>query len=172
MRGKRIIAISLLVFASSLPIFFSGFFLASRLLIRITMLERVDEENVTTLFIPEKEFKWYNPGHEIIVGDKMFDVKSIHLSNGIYTIKGLFDENETELNKIEEDYTNNKESKSTRSPHQIFQSCLGIIAIPNVISEIPHPVRNTELFFFTTYSCPTLEGFPKLIELPPNYLLV
>ena len=171
MRGKRIIAISVLVFASSLPIFFSGFFLASRLMIRITMLERVDEEKLTTLLIPENEFRWYNPGHEIVVGGKMFDVKSIQLQNGVYNIKGLFDEHETELNKIEEDYTNNNEGNSSKSPHRIFQICLGIIGVTNDISEVDYTLVEQQPSYFIKYNSNTLDGFLHQLEVPPNFNL-
>lgn len=135
------------------------------------MLERVDEEKLTTLLIPENEFKWYNPGHEIVVGGKMFDVKSIQRHNGAYEIKGLFDEHETELNNIEEDYSSNKEGNSSKSPHRIFQICLGIIGITNYISDINYTLVELKPTHFIKYNSDTLDGFLHQLEIPPNFYL-
>ena len=168
MRIRRILAISVIFLASSLPLFFSGFFLSSRLVIRKLMLERVETEQLTTIKIPEKEIVWYNPGYEIIIEGKMFDIKSIHLEDGIYTISGLFDEDETELNNLEEDYAS-QEGNTKKTSHQIFQNCLGIIAVANELALIPKALEIQIEKNFFHYTSPIAEGYKQRIELPPNF---
>jgi hypothetical protein len=170
MRIRRILAISVIFLASSLPLFFSGFFLSSRLVIRKLMLERVETEQLTTIKIPEKEIEWYNPGYEIIIEGKMFDIKSIHLEDGIYTISGLFDEDETELNNLQEDFAS-QEGHSKKTSHQIFQNCLGIIAITNELTPIPNALQKILEKSFFHYTSPIAKGYKQCVELPPNIRL-
>ncbi len=51
-----------------------------------------------TVLIPKNELRWVKPGKEIIVDEKMFDVKSItETDNGFYRVTGLYDYEETSL---------------------------------------------------------------------------
>lgn len=135
------------------------------------MLERVEKEQLTTIKIPEKEIEWYNPGHEIIIEGKMFDIKSIHLENGIYTISGLFDEDETELNNLEEDYAS-QEGNTKKTSHQIFQNCLGIIAITNELAYFPIAFESPNEKSYFYYASPIAKGHNQCAELPPNFRFV
>lgn len=164
---KRKLSIIILILATSLPLFFSGFFLASRVLIRITMLERIDEGKLITLHIPEKEIDWYNPGHELIYNNKMFDVKNIKLNNGVFVVTGLFDDEETELNDLVTSHTDNENNKE-KSPHLIFQNCLGIIGVLHQHEELL-PLENIQnRIFVYCYSSSLLDGYLSNLDLPPN----
>jgi hypothetical protein len=127
MRSGKTISLTILLFAAVLPLFLSAIFLGGRIAIRITMLRNLDEDQVTTIRIPEKDFKWYEENREILVDGKMFDVKSIQLTDGVYEVTGLFDNMETELNTMLEDI--HKDAKSNRDKtFNIFQVCLGLIS--------------------------------------------
>jgi hypothetical protein len=126
MKFKRTIACILLIAASALPLFFSAFFIGGRVLIRHIMLERLEKENVQTLYIPAAEFKWFKKDREILVNGKMFDVKSVNLTGNVYTVKGIFDDLETELNTKLEKSAENKNAANNNNV--IYQVCLGLIA--------------------------------------------
>ncbi len=126
MKLLKTIAFILIITASALPLFFSGFFIASRVVIRQIMMKRLEKENVQTIYIPISEFSWYKKNREIVVDDKMLDVKSIEKKDSVYVVTGIFDEMETELNVQLEKTSENK--NSTGSPHGLYQVCLGLIA--------------------------------------------
>ncbi len=56
------------------------------------------KQELQTIVLPENEVVWMDK-HEIYVKDKMFDISTAKLEKGIYTFKGLYDEEETELVK-------------------------------------------------------------------------
>ncbi len=128
MRFIRTIACILLISASALPLFFSAFFIGGRVLIRHIMLERLEKENVQTLYIPAAELKWFKKDRELLVNGKMFDVKSVNLNlnENVYAVTGIFDEMETTLNTRLEKSAENKNFPGNTSP--VFQVCLGLIA--------------------------------------------
>jgi hypothetical protein len=150
MKSRKTISLSILLFAAFLPLFLSAIFLGGRIAIRITMLRNLKEDQVTTIHIPEKDFKWFEENREIQVDGKMFDVKSIQLIDGIYEVTGLFDEMETELNAMLEDL--HKDAKSNQDKtFNIFQVCLGLISetpfVPNNIQQHLYPEKiNFELY--------------------------
>jgi hypothetical protein len=137
MKSGKTISLTILIFAAVLPLFLSAIFLGGRIAIRITMLRNLDEEHITTIHIPEKDFKWFEENREILVDGRMFDVKSIQLNDGMYEVTGLYDEMETELNAMLEDI--HKDAKNNKDKTvNIFQVCLGLV------SETPFTTNNLQ----------------------------
>jgi hypothetical protein len=136
MKPFKTIAILSIIIASALPLFFSGFFIAGRVIIRQIMMARLEKENVQTIYVPIHEFKWFKENREIVVDDRMFDVKTVERKDSVYEVTGVFDEMETELNLQLEKSSGNRNSSA--SPNGIYQVCLGIIADRpgNLITEI------------------------------------
>ena len=97
-----------------------AYFIASRQIIRSHMLENMENQNLVSLEVPATEFQWYEEGKEIIINGRMFDVKSIALSGGVYFIKGLFDEKETELKQALQDQQDHQDGK-THYAQQLVQ---------------------------------------------------
>lgn len=62
------------------------------------MREKLESEELQTVVVPVKEFRWYEENREIIIDGMMFDVKSVTMQGHNYIVTGLFDEFETELN--------------------------------------------------------------------------
>lgn len=127
MRSGKTISLTILLFAAFLPLFLSAIFLGGRIAIRIAMLHNLEKDQVTTIRIPEKEFQWFEENREILVDGKMFDVKSIQLTDGMYEVTGLFDDMETELNAMLEDLHNDAKNNQANS-FNIFQVCLGLVS--------------------------------------------
>jgi hypothetical protein len=115
------------------------------------MLHSLEKDQVTTIRIPEKDFKWYEENREILIDGKMFDVKSIQLIEGIYEVTGLFDEMETELNAMLEDL--HKDAKNTQDKtFNIFQVCLGLISETPFISNHIQQRLNPEKVNYVSYN--------------------
>ncbi len=61
------------------------------------MREKLEEQLLQTIRIVESEIHWVENGKEILVNGEMFDIESYNLEDGVYTITGLFDAEETRL---------------------------------------------------------------------------
>ena len=60
-----------------LPMFLSCLFLGGRIVIRITMMEKMEKDELQTISIPTDQIKWFKKNRELMIDGKMFDVKSI-----------------------------------------------------------------------------------------------
>jgi hypothetical protein len=120
MNVKKVIPLILLTILASAPLLVPAYFMASRQLIRSQMLEKLENQNLVSVEVPATEFQWYEEGREIIINGRMFDVKSIRLSDGVYFIRGLFDEKETELKQALQDQQHEQDGKSLYT-HQLVQ---------------------------------------------------
>jgi hypothetical protein len=89
------VAIMLLVL---LPCLYCIYFQAKSYMIWRQMEEKLESEQLQTLIIPVKSFRWYEEGREIVFEGMMFDVKSITRQGDKYVVTGLFDHLETKLN--------------------------------------------------------------------------
>jgi hypothetical protein len=98
------------------------------MIIRIVMIEKLEKENIQTLHLPSDKINWYKKNLELIIDGKMFDVKTIQKQGDEYFITGLFDEMETTLNN-QLAMTHEQGNQHTNNSNQLFQVCLGLIAI-------------------------------------------
>lgn len=96
---KKIFAV-LLTITVSVPVLISVFFLANQQIIRHRMFERLEEERSHTVTVPATSVNWIKKNKEILVGGKMFDVKSFRKEGDQYFFSGLFDDDETALNRL------------------------------------------------------------------------
>src|SRR5215204_4648800 len=94
---KKISAFFLLL-TGAMPLLFTLFFLVKQQVIRYTMKEKLEKELLHTITVSKDEVVWAIYNKEIIVGDKLFDVKSFSEEGGLYFFIGLFDAEETALN--------------------------------------------------------------------------
>lgn len=66
---------------------------------RQLMEERMQQEPLVQLSIPVHELQWVKPGKEIRVGNRLFDIKKIHITGQTALLTGLYDEEEKELER-------------------------------------------------------------------------
>lgn len=81
-----------------LPALYCAYFQAEQQITRHRMKEKLESDELQTVVVPVKDFRWYEENREIVVNGLMFDVESITRHGDNYVITGLFDEYETELN--------------------------------------------------------------------------
>ncbi len=90
------------------------------------MKERMEKQLLHTITLADNEIHWVKEGKEIWVGGKMFDIKSFEQTNGKTTFHGLYDEEETSLNKKFNEGREKKLPEQTQLLVQLFQSLQGI----------------------------------------------
>jgi len=61
------------------------------------MRERVEHYAVQTITLKKADIKWVDDGEELLVENKLFDVKSYTNTEGQTTFTGLFDEEEDNI---------------------------------------------------------------------------
>ena len=118
-----------------MPLLFTLFFLVKQQVIRYTMKERLEKEFLHTITVPKNEVVWAKYSKEIIVGDKLFDVKSFAEKAGLFFFIGLFDTEETALNDLLEKDTDDKNEYELLGQlfHCLQSACINISLDPAII---------------------------------------
>jgi hypothetical protein len=137
---RKTITILALCLAASLPLCLSGLFIAGHILIRITMLEKIEEDELQRITIHKDQIHWYKKNHELKIGGKMFDVKSIHQFGDSSIITGLFDDDDTRLHEALAGIHEEK-NQGHNNALLLFQVCLGIIAVQNQLVDSLQSMR-------------------------------
>lgn len=66
-------------------------------LIRQRIKERLENEQLQTIVLDAEEMNWTRSGKEAWIDGRLFDISSQRNENGLYTLTGVFDEEETAL---------------------------------------------------------------------------
>src|SRR5436190_19660810 len=99
------IATFFLLITVSIPLIFTLYFFVKKQVIQHEMKEKLEQSSLHTVLLMANKVQWTQAGKEVIIEGKMFDVDSYFIENGCYHFKGLFDDDETVLNKQLENYT-------------------------------------------------------------------
>jgi hypothetical protein len=154
---KKITAFFLLL-VGAMPVFFTLFFLIRQQIIHHEMKEKLEQEMLHTILIPEAEVQWMKYKKEIRFGNKMFDVESFTVKDGQYIFKGLYDDDETALNSYFEKNTHQKNEKGYQVLTTLFQLLQNVYSVnssetltsqniskeysPLILQHIPSPFIN------------------------------
>lgn len=115
------------LFTGLTPVLFTVFFLIKQQNIRHEMKQKLENEMLHTIVVPKKDVAWVKHNKEISIGNKLFDVKSYTDKNGQIFFVGLFDEEETSLNKLMEKDTHKKNKNELAQLFQLLQSpCINL----------------------------------------------
>lgn len=127
------------------------------------MKERLEEQILVTITLADNEIHWVKQGKEILVQNQMFDVKLIEHINGLTIFHGLFDKEETNLNKYFHERWKKNLTEQNQLIVQLFQCLQGFDF---------HPASDC-LFFSTkkhhtaSFISPKLQSPFKTILTPP-----
>jgi hypothetical protein len=91
------IARFLLLPLAALPFLSAFLFQLRETSIKQHMRKELKEKTLQTVVVCENDFHWLEPGREILVQNRAFDVSSYKYENGNYIFTGLFDDEETIL---------------------------------------------------------------------------
>jgi hypothetical protein len=168
MQLRKTISIFALCLAALLPMCLSGIYIAGRILIRVTMMEKMEKNELQTISIPTDQIRWFKKNHELMIDGKMFDVKSISKQGDTSIITGLFDDDDTELHEALAGMHEQK-NKGQNNALLLYQVCLGIIAVNDPF--INQPIAaNFECIkiSFAQYEDNILQSYLPIFSPPPK----
>lgn len=122
-RFKQILIALVLLLITSIPCLLFVYYQSAQWYIRHEMEEKLENEQLQTIVVPVSEVNWYKKNKEIIVGGKLFDVKSVVYHDGMARFTGLYDDQETNIKAQLE----NLESKDDENAKN--QSAINLISI-------------------------------------------
>lgn len=94
---KRIIA-SLIIALACMPFTMSIYFVAQQQLIHVNVARQFKIQPLETISIHKTRVSWIREGKELLINDKLFDVKFFSEAGDYLRVTGLFDTKEDELN--------------------------------------------------------------------------
>ncbi len=123
MRFYKTIAVIFLSAIIMIPLVTPAILQLQQLAVQVHMLEELEKKQLLTITVPASNIIWVEKGKECLIDGEMFDVKEIQTTNGIATLKGLFDEKEKQLKKQIEDFAKKEQqSKKTFQFVKLFSS--------------------------------------------------
>lgn len=111
----------LLIFLA--PVLLWSYLKTEQYMIRHAMEEQLEQQHLDTLRIAEKDLVWYKKGKEVLIGQRLFDVKQLTREGQTVVLTGLFDENETRVkNKMSQ--LAKQQQQDDRSSQQILNKLI------------------------------------------------
>ena len=101
---KKIIAFTFLLIVA-VPLFLSLKFIIEEHLIQQEVEEKMNTVTLQSITIAKADIIWIRAEKEVFFDDKIFDVKKFETKDGIVTLSGYFDTEETILLNEFQDYT-------------------------------------------------------------------
>lgn len=138
-RNRHITAVFLLVIVLA-PLSYHFIFQARQQQIRHHMKEELEHARLQELVLPTASLQWAKPGKEILIGQELFDVKSIRYDQyGMAHIRGLFDKAETALVKeIQKDFDQQNRNGSRQIIH-LFKTIQSLPESGQFVFRAPAP---------------------------------
>jgi hypothetical protein len=102
--------IMLMIVGAPLCIF--SFLWAKQIYIQHQMEEKLETAALKTIEIDNISFVWVKKGKEIVVNNKLFDIKTFTEKDGTTIFTGLYDSDETEIKKVLNNITQNETDKN------------------------------------------------------------
>lgn len=98
LKTKKILAFSMLLLVVA-PLFFFIGFLVKREIIYHEMMEKLESASLHTITIRLADVNWTKKNKEVMIDGKLFDVKYVEIIDNKINLTGLFDDEETKLEK-------------------------------------------------------------------------
>jgi hypothetical protein len=111
LRKKILSVLFLLIFA--VPILCTVTYLAAIKINAHQMEEKLERSSLETVLINTDQLVWVKKGKEVLLSGKLFDVKSLEITDGKIRLTGLFDTVEDAISKKITALQNNKNDSSS-----------------------------------------------------------
>lgn len=115
-------ALYLLLVITALSLFLPLLILVKQMQLKAEIKEQLELASLLTIVLNKEELKWVEPGTELNIGGKLFDVKNLKITGNMVLVTGLFDEEETNYVKNHGDFSesNNPELKDNSAAGFFF----------------------------------------------------
>lgn len=161
----RPLAAGLCIGAGLAPFLLFFYMLLQEKAIRHRMEEKLEENRLTEIVIANTDWHWVKAGKEIRVNGRLFDIHSYTAGEIQSRFRGLFDEEETALQKILELATEKNAAGRQQWLARLFQNLQNLY--PSVFTEQSHiPVYPSRLLPANVTSL--LKGFRLIFSPPPR----
>lgn len=91
--------ISFLLAVTLIPVILPGLLSLQKTFVQWEMKEKLEKEKLHTLKLPAAQVQWAIIGNECIIDGRMFDVKTSREEGNMLVLEGLYDDEETALEK-------------------------------------------------------------------------
>ena len=111
LQSKKILA-SLLLLLLATPLFFFIGYLVKREIVYHEMMEKLESASLHTITLDLAEVNWIKANKEVMIEGKLFDIKNSEIIDNKIKLTGLFDYEET---KLEKDFTDTFHTNQNQS---------------------------------------------------------
>lgn len=111
----------LLIFLT--PVLLWSYLKTEQFRIRHAMEEKLEHQHLDTLRIAAKDLVWYKKGKEVMIGQRLFDVKQLTREGETVVLTGLYDEDET-LVKQQLSQLMKQQQQDDRSSQQVLSKLI------------------------------------------------
>ena len=111
LQSKKILASFLLLLLAT-PLFFFIGYLVKREIVYHEMMEKLESASLHTITLDLAEVNWIKANKEVMIEGKLFDIKNSEIIDNKIKLTGLFDYEET---KLEKDFTDTFHTNQNRS---------------------------------------------------------
>jgi hypothetical protein len=165
MRFYKPIAVVFLSAIMMIPLLTPALLQLKQFAVQIHMLEELEKQQLCTITVPSSNIIWIKKGKECLVEGELFDVKEIQTTNGIATLKGLFDVKEKQLKKQIEDFAK-KEQQSNKAMQ--FVKSFSAFTLSNHEIDLSLPLCTSKEAPFVLYNRLHCSPFIGLSTPPPK----
>ena len=156
----------LIIIALAFPMMYSAKTIIKRSLHKQEMFLKLEQSPLALIKLPNSQVTWFEKGKEIVVNNRMFDVKSWKVVGDTAIFQGLWDDKETALNKIIR-----KSAEKKREQQAVFK-------FQKLISTWSLSEKNDQTFYlvqsdnanYTGYLTRTFENIVLSLPNPPPEL--
>lgn len=156
---KKIVAFVFLLVVAA-PVCLSLKFMLQEILIQQEIEEKMKTGVLESVQIAKADIIWIKAGKEILIDDRLFDVKHFESDNDIVTLTGFFDDEETELVSAFKKYTDasNRENPFSETVFKyLFPAVYNVH--PGIVCEIHWQSVSTQYHSFVEI-LPVAPGLP------------
>jgi hypothetical protein len=132
-----------------LPILAITFLQLAQAYIKSSREERLETEILEHISIPVKNIIWEEAGKELWVGNRMFDVASITVVDGICQLTGVYDDDETEVAGSLLHSIISKKGSDLLHLLLLLQAFIGGLFVVHLVERYRH--RDKQLIFYTLH---------------------
>lgn len=163
---KKILAFVLLLIVAT-PIFFFTGFLVKQKLIQHEMKEKLECSFLQTINVNLTDIKWVKKNKEVIIDDRLFDVKSYTVENNKLVLTGLYDDAEQKLNKDFAGILHQKKNK-TAPLEQLIIKFIFTAAIKKNTTPEDLPYNSNIKVIYLTYNEVAVSQSRSVTTPPPS----
>ena len=165
MRTSRYILLAILAGVMLLPVLAPVLLQLRLYYLRNQAEERLEQHLLETVSINERDVTWTNPGKEMQIGSRLFDVESYELGQHRIVVRGIFDDRETTFRLVLDKFYKQQKAKHDQLLLKYFE--LFAFKSQHASPDLNLHQGTTRIFNLDQFCSPTQE-FRSIPTPPPQ----